>query len=154
MWGGWGLVGWILMHYWVQAQALFGFSWDLAWLGLWQLILSNKESSCQISAQSDEKWLSYRLIRYSAALHGILQCHCFVSRYDHFHLVSTTHGKFQLNPKRNDSVSGWLKIRDSAALHGILQRCRQGPSFASRSETFHHESNHAHSSIRWEMAEI
>ena len=25
------------MHYRVQAQAWFGFSWDLAWLGLWQL---------------------------------------------------------------------------------------------------------------------
>ena len=61
----------------------------------------------------------------------------FFSTLDAFHLESKhKHTKIQLNPKRNDQVSGWLKIRDSAALHGILQ-C---PTFVSRLDPFHLEN--------------
>ena len=53
-----------------------------------------------ISAISIDKLLSYWLIEILHALHGILQCHCFVSRLDCLHLKSN-HAKFQLNPIRN-----------------------------------------------------
>ena len=38
--------------------------------GLWTLSYPTRESSCQISAQSVEKWLRYRLIRVSVGWGG------------------------------------------------------------------------------------
>ena len=48
----------------------------------------NSESSCKYSAHSKEKWLVYKLVRDSAALHGILQC-CRVTVFARDLILST-----------------------------------------------------------------